>query len=170
MENFKEKLKRIKTFIFDVDGVLTDGKVYLFPNEEPIRSLQSKDGFAIQLASKKNYRIVIISGGRSNPVKEALIRLGVHDVFLSQSDKLSCYKEYIAENNLNEDEILYMGDDLPDWEVMRRVGLATCPSDAAVEIKDICLYVSPMKGGEGCVRDIIEQVLRVRKDWEISHW
>ena len=170
MENFKEKLKRITTFIFDVDGVLTDGKVYLFPDNEPIRSLQTKDGFAIQLACKKKYKIAIISGGRSHPVKQALERLGVQNIFLSQSDKLSCYKEFIYENNLKEEEILYMGDDLPDWEVMKRVGLATCPNDAATEIKEICLYISPKKGGEGCVRDIVEQVMRVRGDWEIAHW
>ena len=170
MENFKEKLKNIKTIMLDVDGVLTDGKVYLFSDQEPVRSLQSKDGFAIQLAAKKKYRVVIITGGRSQPVKEALERLGACDVFLSQSDKLSCYKDYIAEHQLNEEEILYMGDDLPDWEVMKRVGVATCPSDAAPEIKEICLYISPKTGGNGCVRDVIEQVLRVRGDWEVSHW
>jgi 3-deoxy-D-manno-octulosonate 8-phosphate phosphatase (KDO 8-P phosphatase) len=99
-----------------------------------------------------------------------LIKAGVKDIFINQHDKLQCYKDFIAENGLSEEEILYMGDDLPDWEVMSRVGLAVCPSDAATEIKALSLYISNNKGGEGCVRDIIEQVLRVQNNWEISNW
>jgi 3-deoxy-D-manno-octulosonate 8-phosphate phosphatase (KDO 8-P phosphatase) len=170
MENFKQKLTKIKTFIFDVDGVLTDGKVFVFENGDVVRNMNSKDGYAIHLAVKKNYRIVIISGGNNVAIKNMLIKAGVIDIFINQHDKLQCYKDFIAENGLSEEEILYMGDDLPDWEVMSRVGLAVCPSDAATEIKALSLYISNNKGGEGCVRDIIEQVLRVQNNWEISNW
>ncbi|MCA6437900.1 MAG: HAD hydrolase family protein [Bacteroidetes bacterium] len=170
MENFKQKLTKIKTFIFDVDGVLTDGKVFVFENGDVVRNMNSKDGYAIHLAVKKNYRIVIISGGNNVAIKNMLIKAGVIDIFINQHDKLQCYKDFIAENGLSEEEILYMGDDLPDWEVMSRVGLAVCPNDAATEIKALSLYISNNKGGEGCVRDIIEQVLRVQNNWEISNW
>ena len=167
MENFKSRLKNIHTFIFDIDGVLTDGKVILMEGHEPLRSLNIKDSFAIQSAIKKGYRIVIISSGKSEVVAEGMKNLGVQDVFMKQHDKLACYKDFINEYSLNEAEILYMGDDLPDWEVMKRVGVACCPNDAATEIKEISLYVSDKKGGEGCVRDVIEQVMRVRKDWGV---
>ncbi len=170
MENFKTKLKHITTFIFDVDGVLTDGKVLLIPGHDPVRNMYTKDGFALQLAVKKGYRVAIITGGRSEAVRESLERLGIQDIFMRQYDKLACYKEYMYSQQLNEENILFMGDDLPDWEVMKRVGVAACPLDAATEIKEISLYTSDKKGGEGCVRDIIEQVLRVRGDWEIGGW
>lgn len=168
--NFKQRLTKIKTFIFDVDGVLTDGKVLVMLNGEMVRNMNSKDGYALQLAVKKNYRIVIISGGNNVAVKQALERTGIQDIFINQSDKLHCYKDYIYTHDLKEDEILYMGDDLPDYEVMSRVGLAVCPNDAAIEIKDLCVYVSPHKGGEGCVRDVMEQVMRVQGTWEIAGW
>ncbi len=170
MENFKQKLTKIKTFIFDVDGVLTDGKVFVFENGDVVRNMNSKDGYAIHLAVKKNYRIVIISGGNNVAIKNMLIKAGVKDIFINQHDKLQCYKDFIAENELSEEEILYMGDDLPDWEVMSRVGVAVCPNDAAIEIKALSIYISNNKGGEGCVRDIIEQVLRVQNTWEITNW
>lgn len=168
--NFKQRLTKIKTFIFDVDGVLTDGKVLVMLNGEMVRNMNSKDGYALQLAVKKGYRIVIISGGNNVAVKQALERTGIQDIFINQSDKLQCYKDYIYTHDLKEDEILYMGDDLPDYEVMSRVGLAVCPNDAAIEIKDLCVYVSPHKGGEGCVRDVMEQVMRVQGTWEIAGW
>ena len=169
-DNFKQKLKHINTLMFDVDGVLTDGKVYFFHDGTPVRNLNNKDSFAFHLAKKKGYRLVIITGGSSEVTKDALLRIGVDHVFLKQHDKLSCYKDYIAEHNIKDENVLYMGDDLPDWEVMQRVGVAVCPSDSAQEIKDICLYISDKKGGEGCARDVIEQVLRVRGDWGFSHW
>jgi 3-deoxy-D-manno-octulosonate 8-phosphate phosphatase (KDO 8-P phosphatase) len=170
MENFKQKLTRIKTFLFDVDGVLTDGKVLIMPNGEVVRNLNTKDGYAIQLAVKKGYRIAIITGGHSLSMKQALENLGVQDVFLKQHDKLSCYKDYINTYQIKEDEILYMGDDLPDYEVMARVGLAVCPQNAAPEIKNISLYISSKNGGEACVRDVIEQVMRSQDTWEIAGW
>lgn len=170
MLNFKQSLNKVTTFMLDVDGVLTDGKVLVTEDGELLRNLSSKDGYAIQLAIKKGYRIVVITGGNNEPVKKVLARSGVTDVFLRQHDKLSCYKDYVNSNNLEDAEILYMGDDLPDWEVMKRVGVATCPSDAAHEIKEICLYISDRKGGEGCVRDVIEQTMKAQNTWEIGEW
>ena len=170
MDNFKQKLTRIKTFLFDVDGVLTNGHVLLLDNGEFVRNMNSKDGYALQLAVKKGYRIGIITGGKSPAVKNALEGLGISDIFLSQYDKLQCYKDYINEHELNEEEILFMGDDLPDYEVMKRVGIAACPHNAAHEIKEICIYISNRNGGEACVRDIIEQVMRSQGTWTIDGW
>lgn len=170
MENFKQKLTRIKTLLFDVDGVLTNGQVLLMENGEFVRNMNSKDGYALQLAVKKGYRIGIITGGNSQTVKKALQSLGIEDVFLAQYDKLQCYKDYINEHSLNEEEILFMGDDLPDYEVMKRVGIAACPNNAAHEIKEISIYISNRNGGEACVRDIIEQVMRSQGTWEIAGW
>ncbi len=170
MINFKQKLTKITTLMFDIDGVLTDGKVFVFENGDFVRNMNSKDGYAIHLAVKKNYRLVIISGGNNLGIKNALLKAGVKDIFINQHDKLQCYKDYINATNLSDEEILYMGDDLPDWEIMNRVGLAVCPNDAATEIKSISQYISSKNGGEGCVRDIIEQVLRVQNNWEICNW
>ena len=169
-ENFKTLLKNISTLMFDVDGVMTDGKVYFFSDGTPIRNLNNKDSYALQLAVKKGYNIVVITGGSSEIIKEAFHRLGIQHVFLKQSDKLTRYKDFIAEHNLEDKEVLYMGDDLPDYEVMQRAGIAACPNDAATEIKELSVYVSDKKGGEGCVRDVVEQVMRARGDWEIAHW
>lgn len=170
MENFKQKLTRIKSILLDVDGVLTNGQVLLMDNGEFVRNMNSKDGYALQLAVKKGYRVTIISGGKSLTVKKALETLGISDVFLAQHDKLQCYKDYVNEHDLKEEEILYMGDDLPDYEVMQRVGIAACPNNAAHEIKEISIYISSRNGGEGCVRDIIEQLMRSQGTWEITGW
>lgn len=170
MENFKEKLTKVKTFLFDIDGVITNNQILVFENGEIVRNMNSKDTYALQLAVKKGYRIAVISGGRSESIKKILINLGVQDVYLNQSDKLECFKEFIASYELSEEEILYMGDDLPDYDVMKRVGVPTCPNDSAHEIKGICIYISNRKGGDGCVRDVIEQVMRSQDTWEISGW
>lgn len=170
MQNFKEKLNKITTLIFDIDGVFTDNKVLVMENGEVIRNVHSKDGYAVQLAVKKGYRLVIISGGNNVAVKNLLAKAGVQHLFINQHDKLQCYKDFIYENNLNDEEILYMGDDLPDHEVMSRVGIAACPNDSATEIKAISIYISPKNGGQGCVRDIIEQVMRVQGTWAIANW
>jgi 3-deoxy-D-manno-octulosonate 8-phosphate phosphatase (KDO 8-P phosphatase) len=170
MSNFKQRLTRIRTIMFDVDGVMTDGKVLVMENGEMVRNMNSKDGYALNLAVKKGYRLVVISGGNNLAVKNALSRNGVTDVFIRQHDKLACYQEYMALHGLKDEEVMFMGDDLPDHEIMSRVGLAACPQDAATEIKALCQYISPKNGGEGCVRDIIEQILRVQGNWEIVKW
>ncbi|MCG8698933.1 MAG: HAD-IIIA family hydrolase [Bacteroidales bacterium] len=164
--NFKEKLNKVKAFAFDVDGVFTDGTVYLMPgSREFMRAVNIKDGYAVQHAVKAGYKIAIISGGKSEAIRERFTNLGVQDIFLSSSYKMDPYREFKEKYGLTDDEILYMGDDLPDYEVMNKVGIATCPSDAAYEIKELSIYVSPSHGGKGCVRDVIEQVLRLQDKW-----
>ena len=165
MANFKELLPQINTFIFDVDGVLTDGSVQLLPNGEQVRKMNIKDGFALQHAVKQGYRIVIISGGSSEAVRMRLNGLGITDVFLKVKDKVPVFKEYMNQHQLQKQHVLYMGDDLPDFEVMQLCGVKTCPKNAAVEIKNTSDYISDRNGGEGCVRDIIEQVLRCNGHW-----
>jgi 3-deoxy-D-manno-octulosonate 8-phosphate phosphatase (KDO 8-P phosphatase) len=165
MENFKTKLTRVKVFIFDVDGVLTDGSVTLMLDGEQPRIMNIKDGYALQLAVKKGYKVAIISGGTSEMVRKRLNKLGIYDVYLGSHTKIDTFNEFIATYDINPDEILYMGDDLPDYEVMQRIGVPTCPSDSAQEIKDISIYVSDKQGGKGCVRDVIEQVMRLHGKW-----
>jgi len=165
MENFKTKLTRVKAIVLDVDGVLTDGSVTLMPDGEQVRVMNIKDGYALQLAVKKGYKVAIISGGRSEMVRKRLNGLGITDIYLGAHTKIDVYKELLEIYSLTDDEILYMGDDIPDYEVMKRVGVPTCPNDAAQEIKDICLYVSYNKGGKGAVRDVLEQVMKVQNNW-----
>ena len=162
--SYKQKLAGVKTFIFDVDGVLTDGNVYLFQNEV-VRALNSRDGYAMQYAAKLGYNIYVITGGNSVPVKERLLHLGVTEVFLQSKNKKEVYDQLKEQRELKDEEILYMGDDIPDYKVLQRVGLSTCPQNAAVEVKQICDYQSPYDGGKYCVRDVIEQTLRVQKKW-----
>jgi 3-deoxy-D-manno-octulosonate 8-phosphate phosphatase (KDO 8-P phosphatase) len=165
MSNYKALLKHITTFIFDYDGVLTNGTVIINLDGELLRTANVKDGYALKHAVDMGYRIVIISGGRSDSVRLRFKPLGITDVFLFVSNKIEKYHEYIAENNLKPEEILYMGDDIPDYPVMAEVGVAACPADAAEEIKKISKYISPIKGGEGCARDVIEQVMKVQGKW-----
>lgn len=164
MKSYKEKLQNITTFIFDVDGVFTNGEVMLFENQV-VRTMHSKDGYAVQYASKIGYTIYVITGGYSEEVKLRLLNLGVKEVHLRSHNKLEVYNEIINKNQLSDSEILYMGDDIPDYEVMTKVGVATCPQDACPEIKSISHYQSPIFGGKGCVRDVIEQTLRVQGKW-----
>lgn len=164
MKSYKEKLPSITTFIFDVDGVMTNGDVLLF-KDEYVRILSSRDGYALQYANKMGYRILVITGGSSEPLKERLLSLGVQEVVLGSKNKLSVYNELKKKYNFKDEEVVYMGDDIPDYEVMTKVGVATCPQDAAVEIKHISDYQSPFLGGKHCVRDIIEQTLRVQDKW-----
>ncbi|MDX1652801.1 MAG: HAD hydrolase family protein [Brumimicrobium sp.] len=168
--SYKIKLKSISTFIFDVDGVLTDGKVYLF-RDEHIRAIHSKDKYAIQYAAKMGYSIFVITGGSTVSVQQTLMGLGAKDVRLKSSNKISVYEDLKKKHGFTDDEVLYMGDDLPDYRVMQQVGVSTCPQDAATEIRQIASYQSPFLGGGGCVRDIIEQTLRVQGKWfgELSH-
>lgn len=162
---YKEKLNHINTFIFDFDGVLTDGKVYLLPPNEFVRTMNTRDSYAIQYAVKKGYRIVIITGGNNEMVRERMEYLGVKDVFLRASLKLPVYEQFIKDNNLSNETVLYMGDDLPDYHTIKKAGVGACPSDAVKEIREVSDYISPMKGGAGCVRDVIEQTLMAQGKW-----
>lgn len=164
MISYKEKLNAITTFIFDVDGVLTNGEILLM-KEDFVRSLNSRDGYALQYAAKHGYRILIITGGSSSIVEERLLGLGITEVRLKSVNKLVVYKELQEKYGFTDEEVLYMGDDIPDYEVLQQVGVSTCPQDAAVEIKAITDYQSPYDGGKHCVRDVIEQTLRVQKKW-----
>lgn len=162
--SYKEKLAQITTFIFDVDGVLTDGNVFLLKNEI-VRVLNSRDGYALQHARKQGYNIFVITGGSSEEVAKRLLDLGVTEVKLKSSNKIKVYEELQQKYEFSDAEVLYMGDDIPDYKVLKRVGLSTCPQNAAVEVKQICDYQSPYDGGKYCVRDVIEQTLRVQKKW-----
>ncbi|MFA6949733.1 MAG: HAD-IIIA family hydrolase [Lentimicrobiaceae bacterium] len=165
MPNYKEDLKKLKTLIFDYDGVLTNGVVLITNSGDQLRTGHVKDGYALQLAVKTGLRVVVISGGFSESVKYRCQALNLTDVFLGIENKMAAFKEYVEHHKLNPDEVLYMGDDIPDYEVMKHVGMPVCPEDAAEEIKSISRYISNLKGGEGCVRDIIEQVLKVQGNW-----
>ena len=165
-KNFKVLLNQVKSFVFDIDGVLTDGSLVLMPDGEQVRTMNIKDGYALQLAIKKGYKIAIISGGKSEATRKRLNGLGITDVYLNARDKTEALNEFSAIYNIDLNNILYMGDDMPDFEVMKKVAVPTCPNDAAAEIKEISIYVSHKKGGEGCVRDVIEQVLRLQGKWE----
>ena len=164
MISYKEKLEKVTTFIFDVDGVLTNGDVTLF-KDEVVRTLSSRDGYAIQYAAKMGFNIFIITGGDSESVEDRLLKLGVTEVCLNSKNKLHVYDTLKTEHNFTDIETLYMGDDIPDYHVMKLVGVSACPQDAAVEIKSIADYQSPFKGGMHCVRDVIEQTLRVQNKW-----
>ena len=164
MKSYKEKLPAIKTFIFDVDGVLTTGEVIL-NDGKVIRTMHSKDGYAIQYAVKMGYRILIITGGNSVDVKDRLLGLGIQEVFLSAHNKVEVYQHCKEKYGFDDLEVLYMGDDIPDYKVMQIVGVSTCPQDSAIEIKAMCDYQSPIGGGKGCVRDVIEQTLRCQGNW-----
>lgn len=165
MESFLTKLKDISTFIFDVDGVLTDGSVYVMENGEQARQFNIKDGYAVQLAVKCGYNVCAISGSRSKISIHRLNSLGVKDVYVGAHTKTENFRAYLEEKHVSPASVLFMGDDIPDLEVMKLAGLAVCPADAAEEIKSVSLYVSPFNGGRGAVRDIIEKVLKIQGKW-----
>jgi len=165
MESFLHKLHDITTFIFDVDGVLTDGSVFVNENGEQTRAFNIKDGYAIQLAVKCGYRVCAISGSRSKAAVYRLNSLGVTDVYMGTHTKAERFKIYLEEKITHASQVLYMGDDIPDLEVMKLVGLPVCPADAAEEIKAVSTYISPIAGGRGCVRDVIEKVLKIQQKW-----
>jgi 3-deoxy-D-manno-octulosonate 8-phosphate phosphatase (KDO 8-P phosphatase) len=162
--NFKKLLRNVKAFAFDVDGVFSHN-VLLHPSGEIMRSMNIKDGFSVQYAVKKGYPIAIITGGKCDSVRERFKNLGVTDIYLQSSNKIDDFEDFLSKYQIKPEDILYMGDDLPDYEIMKRVGVPTCPADAVEEIKSISVYVSHKTGGEGCVRDIIEQTLRVQGQW-----
>ena len=163
--NYKVKLNSIKAFVFDYDGVMTDGMIYTTKDDIIMRNGNVKDGYAIQYALKLGYKIAILSGGSGESIERRLKMLGITDVFIGAKEKLSVYKNYLECNHLTKGDVLYMGDDIPDYDIMLNVGVATCPNDAAEEIKQVADYISDKKGGEGCVRDVIEQVLRLQGRW-----
>lgn len=165
MNNPLEYFSKIKSFVFDVDGVLTNGDLIILPNSVMARTMNVKDGYALQLAIKKGYPIAIISGGNSADVINRLNILGIEDVYMNVSNKIEALQIFIVKHQLNASEILYMGDDIPDVEVMNEVGLPCCPSDAVDEIKAISKYISTKAGGKGCVRDVIEKVLKLNNNW-----
>jgi 3-deoxy-D-manno-octulosonate 8-phosphate phosphatase (KDO 8-P phosphatase) len=165
MGNYLSKLKDIKCFVFDVDGVLTDGKVMALASGEQTRSFLVKDGYGIERALLAGYIIAIISGGNQDGVMKRLQFLKIQHIHLGVKDKVQTLQSLCEANQISLSEILYMGDDLPDYDVMKLTGLPTCPSDAVQEIKDISLYISDFKGGEGCVRDVIEKVMKVQGTW-----
>jgi len=165
MTNFKEDLVKVKAFVFDIDGVLSLQTINLNAFGVPNRTVNLRDGYALQLAVKKGYFIGIISGSNSKEYKKRLKLLGVTDIYLNSRSKLDHFNDFLKKHNLNKSEALYMGDDIPDFEVMKQAGIAVCPADADSEIKHVSTFISEKKGGEGCVRDVIEQVLRLHNNW-----
>ena len=161
-------LRKIRAIIFDVDGVLSSETITLSPGGEPLRTVNIKDGYAIQLAMKLGLRIVILTGARTQSIRVRYEGLGVEDIYIGASVKITTYEALLQKYGLSDDEVMYMGDDIPDLEVMRRVGCPVCPKDACPEIKDACLYVSDRRGGHGCGRDVIEQTLRAQGKWVMN--
>ncbi len=165
MINYKEKLHPIKAFAFDFDGVMTDGSVWTFADGETVRCGNIKDGFAIQYAVKKGYIVAVISGATSKSIDNRMKMLGVTQVYTGCADKMKTFDQFLSTNNLTEEQVLCMGDDIPDYPILQRAGVSACPADAAVEIKESVDYISLFPGGRGCVRDVIEQVLRLHGQW-----
>ena len=164
-KSYKQYLSSINALLFDVDGVLTNGIVTVFPNGELVRQMNIKDGYALKTAVDAGLKVCIISGGTNEGVRKRLEGLGITDIYLGAHNKIKQYNEIVDKYNLVPENVLYMGDDIPDYPVMKLVGLPCCPNDAAPEIQKIASYISNKKGGEGCVRDIIEQILRVQGKW-----
>ncbi|MFZ6023087.1 MAG: KdsC family phosphatase [Bacteroidota bacterium] len=155
----------ISTFVFDVDGVMTDGSLLVLPDGVMARHMNIKDGYALQLAIKKGYRVLVISGGDAPEVKDRLNKLGVTDVWMKTQHKKQVLAAYLEKHNITREQVLYMGDDIPDLDVMQLAGLPCCPLDAVQEIKDQSIYISHLNGGAGCVRDVMEKVMKLRGDW-----
>ncbi|MBE6303987.1 MAG: HAD-IIIA family hydrolase [Bacteroidales bacterium] len=158
-------LKKIKALVFDVDGVLSKETIPMHPSGEPMRTVNIKDGYALQLAVKAGYRVAIITGARTEAVKVRYRGLGITDVYVGASVKKDIFEEFLYMYELSPEEVMYMGDDIPDYEVMQMCGLPCCPADAATDIKNIAKYISPVKGGEGCGREVIEQIMRAQDKW-----
>jgi 3-deoxy-D-manno-octulosonate 8-phosphate phosphatase (KDO 8-P phosphatase) len=168
MSKTNYNLSLIKAFVFDVDGVLSPSTVPVYSNGEPCRMMNVKDGYAIQLAMKLGYKVAIITGAKSDLIKVRYNALGVKDVFIGVENKITVYNQWVVENNLAQESVAYMGDDIPDLEVLRYVGIPVAPADACSEVLEAAIYVSEHNGGAGAVRDIIEQVLRVKGIWALD--
>ncbi|MCH7784347.1 MAG: HAD-IIIA family hydrolase [Bacteroidetes bacterium] len=164
-KNYKEYLQHITTFIFDVDGVLTDGTITVTTKGELYRTMNTKDGYALKAAHEQGFNVCIISGGANEGVRQRLQGLGLTDIYLGTHHKTETLDMYLDSNNIKHENVLFMGDDIPDLIVMQKIGLPCCPQDAVQEIKAISKYVSHKKGGRGCARDVIEQVLKVQGKW-----
>lgn len=163
--DFKSDLKKVKALAFDVDGVLSSDCVPLHVSGEPMRMVNIKDGYAMQLAVKKGYHLAIITGGKTEAVRMRFEGLGIKDVYMGSAVKMRDFEDFMKKHGLSSEEVLYMGDDIPDFPVLKACGFPCCPADAASEIKNICCYISPFEGGKGCARDVIEQVMKANGDW-----
>ena len=168
-KSYKEIMNNITTFIFDVDGVLTDSSVHITPTGEMLRIMNIRDGYALKAAVESGYHVCIISGGSNEGVRIRLRNLGITDIHLGTPDKVETFKEYTELYQINPEHVLYMGDDIPDYHVMQLVGLPTCPQDASPEIKTISKYISHKNGGKGAVREVIEQVMKVQGKWHLYY-
>ena len=164
-KSYKELLNDITTFIFDVDGVLTDSSVHITETGEMLRIMNIRDGFAMKAALESGYKVCIISGGNNEGVRIRLRNLGIYDIHLASPNKVETFLEYIDLYGIDPSQVLYMGDDIPDYHVMKLVGLPTCPQDASPEIKAIAKYISHKNGGKGAAREVIEQVMKVQGKW-----
>jgi 3-deoxy-D-manno-octulosonate 8-phosphate phosphatase (KDO 8-P phosphatase) len=163
------RFKCIKSFAFDMDGVLTDGNIIVDSNDNWLRQMNIRDGYALQLAARSGFNVMVISGSSSSFVRGRLNRLGINDVYMNVKNKEAFLKNIVAERKISLNEMLYMGDDIPDYFCMKMAGIAACPSDAAFEIKEIASYISPCAGGRGCVRDVIEKVLKLNNKWTLNN-
>ena len=164
-KSYKELMNSITTFVLDVDGVLTDGTIHVSPTGEMLRNMNIRDGYAMKAALENGYTVCIISGGSNEGVRVRLRNLGITDIYLGVPDKVETFKEFTDIYNINPENVLYMGDDIPDYHVMQLVGSPTCPQNAVQEIKGLSKYISHVDGGKGAVRDVIEQVMKVQGKW-----
>lgn len=167
--NILSRFQLIKTFVFDMDGVLTDGSIIIDSDNNWLRRMNIRDGYALQLAVRSGFRVIIISGSNSVHVEERLKKLGINDVYMDVENKEIFLKKIVAEKQIDINELLFMGDDIPDYRCMKIAGIAACPADAALEIKEIASYISPLTGGNGCVRDVIEKVLKLNNKWTLQN-
>lgn len=165
MSSINYDLQQIKALVFDVDGVLSSSTISLDPAGEPLRTMNIKDGYALQLAVKRGLHVAIITGGRGDSIRVRYTGLGIQDIYMGAAVKTNEYAHLTAKYNLQPEEVMYMGDDIPDYEVMKLVGLPCCPADAVAEIKEISAYISHRNGGMGCVRDVVEQILKAQNKW-----
>ncbi|MEO6905075.1 MAG: HAD hydrolase family protein [Ginsengibacter sp.] len=163
------RFKLIKTFAFDMDGVLTDGNIIVDANNNWLRQMYIRDGYALQVAAREGFNVIVISGSNSSFVHHRLNKLGVKDVFMDVKNKEDFLTKFIAERKISFSEMLFMGDDIPDYSCMKLAAISACPADAAFEIKEMASYISPFAGGRGCVRDVIEKVLKLNNKWTLNN-
>ena len=166
--NVLEFFKEVSTFVFDLDGVLTDGTVLVLNDGLQARQMHIKDGLALQMALKNGYNVIIVSGGSSEPVIRRLQKLGVTEIYFDIKDKLLFLEEYLSNRRIGWGEVLFMGDDLPDVAILEKAAMPCCPADAVIEVQKNSKYISPIKGGYGCARDVIEKVLKLNDNWKFS--